>query len=286
MANPGLDVVFVGPRKKTKEKEGLSKRAISVVCVEDAHRTAPNWSRRHTGWNHPHFRHRNRQVDQFVQGQSHLRELHCIFCRKENGWQWAAGRPEGDGEDECAIRLFQMPKGSEGPILKGHTSGVTSVAFSDDEKYLISASHDKTARIWRLDTDELLQTLDGFPGGVSSAKFAPTGKRAATACNDVITIWDPVKPEKLRSVSLDTEKKRVHRTCYSPDGLVLAIADADSYARLLDVESGKVRAILKGHEKGVWFVVFSPDGKTLFTGGSDGLLKLWDVSAFSGPGAK
>jgi WD40 repeat protein len=34
--------------------------------------------------------------------------------------------------------------------LRGHTDFATSVAFSPDDKYLVSASHDSTVRIWAL----------------------------------------------------------------------------------------------------------------------------------------
>jgi WD40 repeat protein len=165
-------------------------------------------------------------------------------------------------------------------------SQVTSVEFSADDKHLITGSLDKSVRIWKLDTDELLNTLIGFPGGVRSAKFAPSGKQVAAASEDEISFWDPFKPEKLRSVSLETEKKRVHCVCYSPDGKILATADADFCIQLLDAETGKVRAVLKGHEKAVWYVTFAPDGTTLVSGGSDGVVKTWDVSAFSGPISK
>ena len=36
---------------------------------------------------------------------------------------------------------------------------------------------------------------------------------------------------------------------------------------------------MKGHEKAVWSVAFSPDGKTALSGGGDEVLRLWDLSS-------
>src|SRR5262249_43981242 len=52
----------------------------------------------------------------------------------------------------------------------------------------------------------------------------------------------------------------------------------DNTARLWDLGSGKQRAILKGHLQAVLAVAFSPDGKTLVTGGNDRKVKLWNVA--------
>jgi len=40
-------------------------------------------------------------------------------------------------------------------ILRGHEDVVRRAAFSPDEKFLVTGSHDKTVRLWRIDWDEL-----------------------------------------------------------------------------------------------------------------------------------
>jgi WD40 repeat protein len=73
----------------------------------------------------------------------------------------------------------------------------------------------------------------------------------------------------------------------SPDGRLLAAAEEQSgIIRLVEIASGQVRAELSGHRHGVRGLAFSPDGKTLASGGEDSVAYLWDVTgarAAAGP---
>jgi WD40 repeat protein len=53
--------------------------------------------------------------------------------------------------------------------LEGHSSHVSSVAFSHDSTRLASASGDRTVKIWDASSGACLQTLEGYSSAVSSA---------------------------------------------------------------------------------------------------------------------
>ncbi len=48
--------------------------------------------------------------------------------------------------------------------------------------------------------------------------------------------------------------------------------------KLWDADTGQLLRTFAGHSGEVTSVAFSPDGKQLFSGGSDGTRKLWDVA--------
>ena len=69
-------------------------------------------------------------------------------------------------------------------VLKGHTKSINTLAFSPDGKRLASASGDKTARVWDVNTGENTLTLRGHTESVRGAAWSPDGGRLATASND------------------------------------------------------------------------------------------------------
>ena len=66
---------------------------------------------------------------------------------------------------------------------------------------------------------------------------------------------------------------------------VLAQASANGIIHLLDLKSGQIHKLV-GHESEVHSVVFSHLGENLYSGGSDGTIRLWIWSAIAHPDAK
>ena len=65
---------------------------------------------------------------------------------------------------------------------------------------------------------------------------------------------------------------------FSRDGTILAGGAADGGIGLWSLRTGTLRETLHGHTASVRAVVFSPEGRTLYTAGNDGSLIAWDLS--------
>ena len=72
------------------------------------------------------------------------------------------------------------------------TDAVSSAAFSPDGKRIVTASADKTARLWDAETGKPIgEPLTGHKDAVLSAAFSPDGKRIVTASDDkTARLWD------------------------------------------------------------------------------------------------
>ena len=115
-------------------------------------------------------------------------------------------------------------------------------------------------------------TLKGHPNGVLSVAYSPDGKRLASGdFGGTIKIWDAATGQELGT--LKGQAERIHSLAYSPDGRRLAAGSLDQTVKLWDVATGEEVITLK-HDGWVWFVAFSPDGKTLASG-TQGTVYLW-----------
>jgi WD40 repeat protein len=186
-------------------------------------------------------------------------------------------------DSTCRIGVYTFDR-RETISLKGHSNEVTSLAFSPDGSKLISGSLDKSVRVWNVKSGSQIRMLPTSDCEVRCVAYSPQsdlvafgGEHSPSRRPEVVTVWDLTKGAEIARFCIDWSSIRY--LAISPDGARLAAGA--SYSKTTVWTLGGKSKLLELHTgEAVKAVAFSPDSRTITTGGSNGSLRQWDT--FSG----
>ncbi|MBZ5516653.1 MAG: hypothetical protein LAN62_17750 [Acidobacteriia bacterium] len=105
--------------------------------------------------------------------------------------------------------------------LRGHQGTVLSMAFSRDDKRVVTACEDGKVRIWSVPGWQLLKTLEGHHGPVHWAEFSPDGTRMVSGGEDkTVRVWSA--EDGTLEQTLEESKSPILTVAFSPNGQYLA----------------------------------------------------------------
>ena len=116
-------------------------------------------------------------------------------------------------------RSLTAPGGPLIRTLEGHTERVTAVAVTADGCRAVSASEDRTLRLWDLESGKTIRTLEGHTAWVDAVAVTADGCRAVSGGGDhTLLLWDLATGQTIRA--LEGHSSSVTAVAVTPDGVV------------------------------------------------------------------
>lgn len=208
-----------------------------------------------------------------------------------------SGRYLVAGDDAGQVVRWDLESG-QAEILGHHGLSVEQVRISpraradDAEPLILTASLDKTARLWGLLTGEEIAVFS-HDAAVSEARFSRDGRRVLTYSDldGSARLWS-VTPTETLAFHLPSADHVWHLAMASraddPGSVLLATAAFDGRVEVWAHDRSAQSRVpvriwsLAGHQGRVRRVAFSPSAKYLASAGQDGAAWIWDLTTGGG----
>lgn len=161
-------------------------------------------------------------------------------------------------------------------MIKGHCGPVLSVDFSNDSRYVVSSSADKSIKILSLSDRKFIGNYVSHKNWVRCVRFSPDARLLGSCSDDhTIKLWDVTKKTVIHTFIDHLEPVRVLR--FSPDGTCLSSGSDDKKIKIFDIRSGRIIQHYDAHGASVTCLSYHPSGKYIISSSVDSTIKIWDL---------
>lgn len=160
------------------------------------------------------------------------------------------------------------------------TSGsLQAVAVNPSGTVLAAAGGDATVTLWAVAATGLTPIGDPFSVArtkVASLAFSPDGHTLAAGSTDNgVHLWDVHDPaHPVAGLTMTGPQSWINHVTFSPDGTAIAAASSDQHLWVWDATTG-IRLDSFAHPTVLLATTWAPDGATLYSAGSDGVVRTW-----------
>ncbi len=175
---------------------------------------------------------------------------------------------------DTTIKLWNLQTSKLIDSLSIHNKYIYNVKFSKDNRYIISASEDKTVKIFSIFEKKEIYSINSnsTPYGIDISEnniIAYSGEN-----NSVILFDVEEKKELYKFIGHEYYVKSIS---FSNDNSKIASGSWDKTIKIWDLKTKEELFTFQGHKEVVFSLSFSPNDKYLISGSIDNHVKVWNV---------
>ena len=192
------------------------------------------------------------------------------------------GRVMVAGDESGTIQIFDVHSRAILKTWKEHKQPVWITKFSPFELTTsMSASDDRTVRLWDLPAEQSVTTFTGHQDYVRSGAFMPeraAGLVVSGSYDQTVKLWDPrASSTAVLTFRHDTP---IESVLPMPSGTTI-LAAADNQVFVLDIVAGRPLNVLQNHQKTVTSLCLASNDTRLISGGLDGHVKIYETTSWN-----
>ncbi len=172
---------------------------------------------------------------------------------------------------------------AQGPALMlpiGHTFTVNTIKFNKNGNRLLTSSEDKSAKLWDVQTGQVLINFKGHIKEVEEANFsADESKILSKSLDGTAKLWDASNGKML--FSIQRPAKTLMTSAFSNDGSLIVSTFLDSIYTVTDVNTGAFIKTMKMNIDAVDTAFYNPNGKQICLLGQKPAVYLIDAISFA-----
>jgi tetratricopeptide (TPR) repeat protein len=162
--------------------------------------------------------------------------------------------------------------------LRGHSAGITALAWNAQGTLLASASWDGTACIWNLATGKAQKRIE-LSHQDRKICWSPDGEYLATIGNRDVQIWSA---QRGTMECQYRDQHQIHAVAWSPDGRCVASGGWGNDITVWDAFTADAISVLTGHTSPITSLCWNPSGTRLASASEDRFVRIWDVETQGG----
>jgi hypothetical protein len=167
-------------------------------------------------------------------------------------------------------------------FAKKHRDLLYDAELSPDGELLATAGYDRQIILWKVQSGEVVRTIEGHNGAIFDLAFSPDGTILASASGDeTVKLWRVSDGQRLDTLNQPTAEQ--FSVAFTPDGNSVIAAGGDNRIRLwrlVSREKAEINPLLiarYGHEDDIVKIALSADGQWLASSSADRTVKLWTL---------